>query len=67
MLAARQDPLTGISYCTKLEMKKILSGKRCNLSHAIGDLITAGLVAKGKSLNTYFINPKAFRPISIDF
>ncbi|GAB2595868.1 hypothetical protein [Spirosoma areae] len=65
ILASRHDPTTGLCHCSKLDIQRLVSMSRPNLSHATGELIDAGLLAKGKSLDTYFLNPKAFKPVTI--
>ena len=67
ILTAHYNPQTGMAHCTKDQMRKVLSGAPCNISHAIGDLVAAELVARGKAMNTYFISPRVFQPIQISF
>ncbi|WP_157627076.1 hypothetical protein [Spirosoma luteum] len=64
-MAARVDPTTGVSHCSKQEMNRFFSALRVNLSLATAELIDAGLVAKGKKLDTYYLNPKAFQVVTL--
>ncbi|WP_461126795.1 hypothetical protein [Spirosoma aerophilum] len=65
IIAAKHDPETGVCRCSKLDMRRILSTSRDNLSHATGELVEAELLAKGKELDTYFLSPKVFRAVHI--
>ncbi len=63
IIAAHHDPLTGICRCPKLVMRRFVSMSKANLSHAAGELIEADFIAKGQSLDTYYLNPSAYRAI----
>ena len=65
ILAARIKPGTGISEASNKDIRDVLGMKPTNISAAKTELARANLIAYAKARNTYYINPKAFCPITI--
>lgn len=67
VMAAKIDPATGSSHCPKSYLRQFLARHSSNLQRVTSELIKHDLVARAAQAETYYINPKAFRPVSIDF
>ncbi len=67
LIASTYDDKQGLCYCTYDLVKATLNTRKTHTANAVNELAKLGLIAKGKKLYTYYINPKAFRPITIDF
>ncbi|WP_381526129.1 hypothetical protein [Spirosoma soli] len=65
IMGARINPATGKAEVTNKELRDLLGGIPANISRSKTRLLSANLIAKADRLNTYFVNPKVFRPISV--
>jgi hypothetical protein len=65
VMAARIDPETGRAKVTLKELRDVLGGLSNNISASKTQLLRAKLIAYANHNNEFYINPSAFKPVSI--
>ena len=66
VFAAHVDPVSGKSTVTTLALRPYLARHASNVRRAVAELIRQDFISRANQAHTYYINPKAFRPISIE-
>lgn len=65
VIGAKIDPSTGTSHCPKVYLRQFMARHSSNLQRVTTELLRGEFIARANQKETYFVNPKAFKPVSI--
>lgn len=65
VMAAKADPSGKVNLPTKA-LRPFLARHNSNVRRIVSELIKQDFIARANQAHTYYINPKTFRPVSIE-